>query len=408
MQLFRYTRPKDPIAVPTTSLKSIDAGYCGYSYSEPLHSSGKHIIAAVAEPSEFKRRAFSKRFIWRTGKPLEGQAFSSLEDFISHEVNQRELERLTGTVTDPGIDAVFVCLLDELHTIVVQAVAPLVMNYASRLYIMCEKLLAMQLNDLLCIYGIFLKSWEMLQAEAIFAVGLVLWYSHPQSCHDIDFLFWLLCLPASIFNPEPPHLTSKMISSGHLHFFRQANKSSGTGTATNYLSCPGETTSLRAGNRDRPIDTIGLSSAAKCLLEVLGEDYDNKTPVSQVSRRNWYRYCALSLSNALQKLPSFHMVVLTDAISRHHGHKSGSTRKIVYGAVTIHMSDFSSGFRVVYNMPCTKGGHDGDNNSLALSLVRAVAKVKRGDMSISEAQRTFLNCTVQEFLRKNYIKINKL
>lgn len=45
---------------------------------------------------------------------------------------------------------------------------------------MCEKLLATQLSDLLCIYGIFLKSWEMLQTEAIFAVGLVLWHSRPQ------------------------------------------------------------------------------------------------------------------------------------------------------------------------------------------------------------------------------------
>lgn len=125
MQLFRYTRPKGPIAVPTTSLKSVGAGYRGYSYSEPLHSSGERIIAAVAEPSEFKRRAFVERFICGTGKPLEGQAFSSLEDFISHEVNRRELERLTGTVTDPGIDAVSVCLLDDLHAIVVQAVAPL-------------------------------------------------------------------------------------------------------------------------------------------------------------------------------------------------------------------------------------------------------------------------------------------
>lgn len=81
-------KAQGPIAVPTTSQKSchlgakpriliIGAGYRGHSYAEPIHSSGEGIIAAVAEPSEFKRRAFGERFIWGTGKPLEGQAFSS-------------------------------------------------------------------------------------------------------------------------------------------------------------------------------------------------------------------------------------------------------------------------------------------------------------------------------------------
>ncbi|PLB45706.1 NAD(P)-binding protein [Aspergillus steynii IBT 23096] len=530
MQLFRHTRPKGPTAVPTSSQKSchlgakpriliIGAGYRGYSYAEPIHSSGEGIIAAVAEPSEFKRRAFGERFIWGTGKPLEGQAFTSWEDFISYEVNRRELERTTGTVTDPGIDAVFVCLLDELHATVVQAVAPL------GLHILCEKPLATRLTDLLCIYGTLLKSWETLQTEAIFAAGLVLRHSLPQvmlrklvredravgdvisvehteavgwkhfehcyvrgpwrrestsapslltkSCHDIDFLFWLLCSPASTSSPEPPHLPSKVTSSGRLHFFRQANKPSGAGPATNCLSCPVETTCqysakslylhqhLRAGNRDRPVNAIvpdiedvfrkqGLPSAAKRLLEVLGEDYDDETPASQVSRRNWYGRCVWESDNDVcddqmvtiewedellpfpqkqksgskrsslllkqqcytgnlgtepqyrpAKIAQFHMVALTDAISRRRGRISGTTGEIVYDAATIRVSDFCSGSEVVYNIPSAKGGHDGGDDGLALSFVRAVAKVKRGDMGVSEAQRTFLNCTVEELLRSH-------
>lgn len=285
-----------------------------------------------------------------------------------------------------------------------------------------------------------------------------------KSCHDIDFLFWLLCSPASTSNPEPPHLPSKVTSSGRLHFFRQANKPSGAGTATNCLSCPVETTCqysakslylhqhLRAGNRDRPVNVIvpdiedvfqkqGLSSAAKRLLEVLGEDYDDKTPASQVSRRNWYGRCvwesdndvcddqmvtiewegeslpspqkqingfkqsSLSLKEQPQyrpaKIAQFHMVALTDAISRRRGRISGTKGEIVYDAATIRVSDFASGSEVVYNIPSTKGGHDGGDDGLALSFVRAVAKVKRGDMGVSEAQRSFLNCTVEELLRSH-------
>ncbi|KAK1150023.1 hypothetical protein N8T08_003581 [Aspergillus melleus] len=548
MQLFRHTRPRGPTPVPITSQKSchlgakpriliIGAGYRGYSYAEPIHSSGEGIIAAVAEPSEFKRRAFGERFIWGTGKPLEGQAFTSWEDFISYEANRRELERTTGTVMDPGIDAVFVCLLDELHATVVQAVAPL------GLHILCEKPLATRLSDLLGIYGTLLKSWETLQTEAIFAVGLVLRHSLPQvmlrklvredravghvisvehteavgwkhfehcyvryvhaqttnyrdklliisrgpwrrestsapslltkSCHDIDFLLWLLCSPTSTSTPEPPHLPSKVTSSGRLHFFRQANKPSGAGTATNCLSCPVETTCqysakalylhqhLRAGNSDRPVNAIvpdiedvfrkqGLPSAAKRLLEVLGEDYDDKTPASQVSRRNWYGRCVWESDNDVcddqmvtiewkdellpfpqsqkngsngssrsskqqfyagnlgtepqyrpAKIAQFHMVALTDAISRRRGRISGTTGEIVYDAATIRVSDFRSGSEVAYNIPSAKGGHDGGDDGLALSFVRAVAKVKRGEMGVSEAQRTFLNCTVEELLRSH-------
>ncbi|XRM46718.1 hypothetical protein ABZX51_009747 [Aspergillus tubingensis] len=272
-----------------------------------------------------------------------------------------------------------------------------------------------------------------------------------KSCHDIDFLFWLLCSPASTSNPEPPHLPSKVTSSGRLHSFRQANKPSGAGSATNCLSCPVETTCqysakslylhqhLRAGNRDRPVNAIvpdiedvfrnqGLPSAAKRLLEVLGEDYDD---TSQVSRRNWYGRCVWESDNDVcddqmvtiewedellpfpQKLKSeskqsslslkqqSYTGNLGTEPYRRRGRISGTTGEIVYDAATIRVSDFCSGSEVVYNMPSVKGGHDGGDDGLALSFVRAVAKVKSGDMGVSEAQRTFLTCTVEELLRSH-------
>ncbi|GIJ91259.1 hypothetical protein Asppvi_010224 [Aspergillus pseudoviridinutans] len=528
MQSFRHARRTGPVATPAlppsppksplshTSIPLetkpriliIGAGYRGYSYAEPIHTSDEGIIAAVAEPSAFKRQAFGERFIWGKSGPLEGQAFSSWEDFISYEVQRRELQRTTGMVTDPGIDAVFVCLLDELHATVVQALAPL------GLHIMCEKPLATRLDDIIGIYTTLLRSWETLQCQALFAVGLVLRYSLPQvllrkllredrvigdvvsvehteavgwkhfehcyvrgpwrresrsapslltkSCHDIDLLFWLLSSPVSPSSSEPPHLPSKVTSSGRLHFYRQANKPAGAGKATNCLTCPIETTCqysakslylhqhLRAGNSNRPVNAIvpdieevvrnqGLSSAAKRLLGVLGEDYDESTPADEVSRRPWYGRCVWESDNDVcddqmvtiewdddplppsrgqtkgpstggnpdarpesrfAKIAHFHLVALTEAISTRRGRISGTTGEIVYDSDTIRVNDFRSGSEVVYNTPSV-GHHGGGDDGLALSFVRAVSKVKRGEMSSKEAQSTFLKSSVEELLRSH-------
>lgn len=141
-----------------------------------------------------------------------------------------------------------------------------------------------------------------------------------KSCHDVDFLLWLLCSPVSPSCPETPHLPARATSSGGLHLYRLANKPSGTDTATNLLSCPIETTCqysakslylyqhLRAGNSGRPVNTIvpdiedvvrthGLPSAARRLLDFLREDYDDRTPESQIGRGPCYERCVWESDN---------------------------------------------------------------------------------------------------------------
>lgn len=152
----------------------IGAGYRGYSYAEPIYTSGEGIVAAVVDTSDYKRQVFGERFIWGKSEPLEGQRFKTWESYVEYEVSRRELQRTLGQTSDPGIDGVFICLIDELHATVVQALAPL------GLHIMCEKPLATRLTDLLSIYGTLLSSWETLQCRALFSVGLVLRYSLPQ------------------------------------------------------------------------------------------------------------------------------------------------------------------------------------------------------------------------------------
>ena len=153
----------------------IGAGYRGHAYADAIRASGEGTIAAVVEPVPFKRQAFGAAYIWgaagRNG-PRDGEAFESWEDYISYEIDRRERVRTGETVADPGIDAVFVCVLDELHAAVVKGLAPL------GLHIMCEKPLATQLEDLLGMYAALAQSWDALQRKTVFMTGYVLRYSY--------------------------------------------------------------------------------------------------------------------------------------------------------------------------------------------------------------------------------------
>src|ERR1700761_281462 len=69
-----------------------------------------------------------------------------------------------------------------------------------------------------------------------------------KSCHDIDFLLWMLCSPAP-GSSEPPHLPSTFASSGSLNQFRKARKPKAAGTATNCLKCPIEDSCIHSAKR---------------------------------------------------------------------------------------------------------------------------------------------------------------
>jgi hypothetical protein len=75
-------------------------------------------IAAVIGPSAFKRQAFGAAYILGAAGhdgPREGEEFNCWEDYIEYEIHKRERVCAGETVVDPRIDAVFVCVLDELH-----------------------------------------------------------------------------------------------------------------------------------------------------------------------------------------------------------------------------------------------------------------------------------------------------
>jgi predicted dehydrogenase len=126
---------------PSPQFLVIGAGSRGTSYARAVTVATSGIIAAVAEPDDFKRQEFGKKYIWGDGTPRQGQAFSSWRDWLGWEAARRTAHGENGQ----HIAGVFICTLDETHAEIIGALAPF------NLHIMCEKPLALSLSDCLSI-----------------------------------------------------------------------------------------------------------------------------------------------------------------------------------------------------------------------------------------------------------------
>ncbi|KXJ91770.1 hypothetical protein Micbo1qcDRAFT_161791 [Microdochium bolleyi] len=182
-----------PMSASPPRVLVIGAGSRGRTYARCTVTSSNGVVAGVVEPDDYKRRRFGEAFIWgedRAGQePPEGSQFRDWTDFIVYEEDRRQrvIERTErrqaqqgsnsskGTDDDDesnkpipaGVDAVFVCVRDELHHDVVMALAPL------GLHIMCEKPLATTLGDCMAMY----RALAPHQDSKIFSVCHVLRYS---------------------------------------------------------------------------------------------------------------------------------------------------------------------------------------------------------------------------------------
>ena len=148
----------------------IGAGSRGNAYARAAHQSGAAIVAAIAEPIDFKRKEFGRGYIWGdNATPQEGSEFRSWQDYLTYE-NERRKKQAAGEQVAPGLDAIFVCTLDHTHKEIVTSLAPL------GIHVMCEKPLATSLVDCVSIYRAFTPP-EGQQSKTVFAIGHVLRYS---------------------------------------------------------------------------------------------------------------------------------------------------------------------------------------------------------------------------------------
>ena len=158
-----------PSSTSLSRILIIGAGSRGNAYSRAISESGKGIVAAVADPIKFKRRLLGSKYIWGPdSEPLSDQEFDGWEAFLRWETKRRA-DAAAGLQVPPGIDGIFICVLDEQHASVITALAPL------SIHTLCEKPLATSLQDCMSIYRA-MSSQDGGQA-AIFGIGHVLRYS---------------------------------------------------------------------------------------------------------------------------------------------------------------------------------------------------------------------------------------
>ncbi|MCJ1270861.1 hypothetical protein MMC22_010758 [Lobaria immixta] len=476
----------------------IGAGARGNAYARAVSESTNGSIQAVAEPVRYKRETLGQKYIWGLSQPSEGQSFGDWKEYVQYE-QERRRRKEGGIVVPPGVDAVFVCTLDETHAEIIVGLSTL------GLHLMSEKPLATTLDDCLKIY----RSLQPAQGETpnrIFSIGHVLRYSphnillrkllleddvigdvisieHTEpvgwwhfshsyvrgnwrresttapslltkSCHDIDFLLWLLCSSPPGSNGVP-HLPSQVTSSGSLIHFKRSRKPALAGGATNCLSCPAEQSCiysakkiyeeahLAKGHTGWPVDIVdpeiedymmtnGKSSAINRLRERLAHDYDEITSQEEIERRPWFGRCVYESDNDVcddqtvtmtweddpltnrennspagpfkgrgAKTATFHMIAFTEKQCERRGRIYGSKGEIEYDGKTIRVYDFASKQTQTHHPRQPGGGHGGGDNGLAQQYVKAINAVKNQNQEVDEAQQMHIGCNLEEIIRSH-------
>ena len=475
----------------------IGGGSRGNAYARAVVASTNGKIGAVAEINSFVREEFGRKYIWGDRKPADHQAFTDWEEWLKWETARRQNP---SAVSDPDyvpVTGVFICTLDESHAPIIKAIAHL------NLHILCEKPLALSLKDCLDIssaladhptkitsighvlryspHNTLLRDL-LLQDQAIGEVVSIehtepigWWhFSHSyvrgnwrhikpdgvgslltKSCHDIDFIMWLLTSPSSL-NGGQAHLPSTISSTGHITHFRKSRKPRRAGNATNCLSCPAAEECIYAAQkiyRDRwlrkerdagwPLKIVvpeiedivassGWDAAETKLMSRLSEDYDSSTPKSEIEKRGWYGRCVYESDNGVvddqtvvigweeaalagtnsadgygrgPKTAVFHMTYPTQAQCDRRGRIYGALGEISYDSKSISVHTFADANTVVHTIPKqaaeVEKAHGGGDWGLAGAFVRAVEEVENGLLSVQEAQWRYVGCDLQEIVRSH-------
>ncbi|TIA27433.1 putative NAD binding Rossmann fold oxidoreductase [Aureobasidium pullulans] len=437
----------------------IGAGQRGVSYANPVSQMPNAAIYAVAEPVNFRRQHFGKTYIWgRDGKPSAGQEFSDWKQWLAWEIERRELER-SGKTVPPGVDGVFVCTLDSMHVEIMLAIAPL------NIHVLCEKPLATSLAD----YRVI---GDILSVEHTEPVGW--WhFAHSytrgpwrratdnkdgslltKSCHDIDFLLWLLSqTPDGTDKEISAHLPKTITSTGALNQFKRSRKPNRAGEATNCLTCPYERdcqysaikiyddARLAVGHThwlnhvvhdiEDTLQLSGVDAARRSLYANLERDYiKGVTPDGEIAKRPWYGRCVYESDNNVcddqvvtikwdednqspldrpGKLATLHMVANTEKECERRGIIYGSHGELSYNGKTIRYFDFVQGQETVIETPDAPEfeqkikSHGGGDRGLATAFVSAVEAVERKGIEAEEAQRQFVGCTLEDAVRAHAV-----
>ncbi|PTU21286.1 hypothetical protein P175DRAFT_0516820 [Aspergillus ochraceoroseus IBT 24754] len=431
----------------------------GISYADPINEITSAGVHAVAEPVEFRRTSFGRKYIWGAdGTPSEGQEFTGWKEWCVGETDRRRRQKLGESVPD-GVDGVLVCTLDETHVDIMCAIAPL------DLHVLCEKPLATSLEDCLfteksflldtCCsivqHNIMLKKLlltdkaigDLLSIEHVEPVG---WWHFAHSyvrrnwrretknrdgslltkcSHDIDFLLWLLAVPAEETQREP-HLPRIHSLDGI------PEKPAAANGTTNCISCPieRECQYIAIGNphwvKNVIHDIEDLMKAAKpemirtTLLHKLAEDYDRSTTSDKViAARPWYGRCVYESDNDVcddqlvilswdedvsssspGKRAMLHMIANTEDECIRRGRVYGTSGELTYNSHTITYFCFLTRKKTVIDVPRQSShemrSHGGGDYGLIRAFIAAIEAVQNEEMWASEAQCRFIGGNLED------------
>jgi hypothetical protein len=275
-----------------------------------------------------------------------------------------------------------------------------------------------------------------------------------KSCHDIDFLLWLLCSPPP-GSSEPPHLPSSITASGALQYFNKSRKPLAAGSATNCLSCDYESSckfsakkiylgpgvkSFGSGNRKWPVDIVvpeiedciakgGDQAGVAAITTKLAANYDSSTSASDIASKNWFGRCVYEADNDVcddevvtmtwdsdpispskdalgsrgPKIANFHMVAFTTKICDRYSYIYGTDGEIYADSSVITVTDFASGKETKHYPHIAGGGHGGGDDGLARQFVLAVDRVKNHGEQVAVAQEKYVGCTAEEIIRSHAV-----
>jgi hypothetical protein len=279
-----------------------------------------------------------------------------------------------------------------------------------------------------------------------------------KSCHDIDLVLWLLCTP-SASQSHQLHLPCRVSSVGSLSYFKQSRKPIAAGKATNCLSCPAELDCtysakkiyveqhLSKGNAGWPVNIVvpeiedciateGHSSAEKLLINRLMEDYGTLKPDGLsieddvIDSRPWFGRCVYESRNDVcddqvvtiswdeeppqdsqntassitlrgPKTATIHMTAFTEKQCERRGRIYGTKGEIEYDSRTIRVYDFATQEAKQFYPTQAGGRHGGGDVGLAQQYVKAIVAVNNGEMSLEEAQRFHIGCTLEDAIRSH-------
>jgi hypothetical protein len=272
-----------------------------------------------------------------------------------------------------------------------------------------------------------------------------------KSCHDLDWLLWMLCSPPPFDANQAAHLPKTITSSGSLKFFKRARKPAAAGNATNCMECPVSDTCiysakniyygkhLQIGDTGWPVKiavpeiediyrNAGAEAATDRLMADLATDYGPLASASPatIDAWSWYGRCVFEADNDVcddqtvtmtwdddsasgipnrgPKTAIFHMVAFTESICERRGRIYGTKGEITYDSTNITVHDFATGQNKTYHTPRQPGeGHGGGDDGLSRQFIAAVDAVRGGKLSAEEAQLKYIGCTLEECVRSHLL-----